>query len=139
MVMLSALKFVRVTGLGLVGAVCAVTAWPPHAEHTGTSYVVNRATVLGRSSRLGLVEAGRSESLAPRPAALPSTAVLGSATATLHCRRACTVDTPRITMMPLSSHHCRVRAGLLHLYVVAGPVRVASAVRTRAGNRRLVI
>ena len=74
MVMLSALKFVRVTGLGLVGAVCAVTAQPPHAEHTVTSRVVNHATALGRSSRLGLVEAGHSESLVAAsrwPYALP--------------------------------------------------------------------
>ena len=31
--MLSALKFVRVTCLGLVSAGCTVTAWPPHAMH----------------------------------------------------------------------------------------------------------
>ena len=70
--MLCVLKFVRVTGLGLVGAGCAVTAWPPHAAHTVASHAVKHVTVLDRSSRLGLAEAGRSEPLAPRPAALPA-------------------------------------------------------------------
>ena len=38
-------------------------------------------------ARLGLAEASRSESLAPRPAALPHAAAIGAAVAVLRCRR----------------------------------------------------
>ena len=40
MIVISALKFVRVTCLGLVGAMCAVTARPPDAAHMAVSHVV---------------------------------------------------------------------------------------------------
>ena len=65
------------------------------------SCVVNHAATLGLSSRLGLAEAGRSEPLAPRPAALPHAAVLGAAAAALCCRRVRTVDTTRVTTLSL--------------------------------------
>ena len=84
--------------LGLVGAGCVVTARPSHAAHKAASCAVNRATMLGWSSRLGLAEAGRSEPLAPRPAALPRAVVLGAATAALRCRRVCTADACNILM-----------------------------------------
>ena len=55
--------------LALVGVGCAVTARPSHTARMAASRAVNRAAVLGWSSHLGLVEAGRSEPLAPRLAA----------------------------------------------------------------------
>ena len=66
------------------------------------SRTVNRATVLGRSSRLGLAEADRSEPLAPRPTALPRAAVLGATAAALRCRHVCTTDPSRVAMLPLA-------------------------------------
>lgn len=94
------------------------------------SHAVNYAAALGRSSRLGLVEADRSEPLAPRLAALPRAVVLGAVATMLRCHRICTTDAPCIMMLPLSSHHCHIYAGPLHLYAVVGPVRVASVART---------
>jgi len=85
--------------LGMVGAVHAVTARTLHAAHMATSRVVNRAIVLGRSSRLGLAEASCSEPLAralPLCLALPSWvppwpryAAVASALPTLLASRRC--------------------------------------------------
>jgi len=103
------------------------------------SHAVNRATVLGRSSRLGLAEASRSEPLAPRPTALPHDAVLGAAAAALRCRRVCTTYPLYVMMLSMPSHHHRVRTSPLHLCAVASPVRVASAARTWVSHRRHAI
>ena len=103
MVVLSALKFMRVTCLGLVGAGCAVTARPPHAAHIVASRAVTRATALGRLGRLGLAEAGR-------PAALPRAAVLGAAAAALRYRCVHTIVTPHAAMLSLLSHRRRIHA-----------------------------
>ena len=139
MVVLSASKFMRVTGLRLVVVGCVVTVRPPHATHTFASRAVNCATALGRSSRLGLSEADHSEPLAPCPAALPHAAILGAAVVTLRSRRIHTTDAPRFMMLPLPSHRHHVHADPLHLCAVVAPVRVASAACTWASRRRLVI
>ena len=125
--------------LGLVGAGCAVTAWPSHAAHMAASRANNRATALGRSGRLGLVEVGRSEPLAPRSAAQPLAAARGAVAAMLCCRRVRTADTTRVAMLSLPSQRHHVRADPLHICVVASPVRVASAARTWASRRRHAI
>ena len=85
--------------------------------------------MLGRSVRLGLAEAGRSEPLALRPTTLPRTAVLGAATAALCSRRVRTAGATRVATLPLPSHCRSVRTGPMHLCGVVGPVLVASAAR----------
>ena len=103
------------------------------------SRVVNHATALGRSSRLGLAEAGRSEPLSPCLATLPRAVILGATAAMMHYRHARTADTPPIVALLLPSYRHRVRTGLLHLYAVAGPLRIAYVVRTWVGHHRHVI
>ena len=46
------------------------------------------------------------------------------------CRVRHTTDLPHVMMLPLPSHHRRIRACPLHLYAVASPVRVASVACT---------
>jgi len=95
-----------------------VTARPSHAAHKAASCAVNRATMLGWSSRLGLAEAGRSEPLAPRPTALPRAA----ATAALHCYHLAVVCTHCYLVVlstSLAPRRCRCR----RIVVASAPIR----------------
>ena len=98
MVVISTLKFMRV----LVSGWLASGAWSPRGlptprtwSHLAWSPCV---AMLGRSGRLGLVEVGHSQPLAPRLAALPHAVAM----AALRYQRVCTADPSHIVMLSLS-------------------------------------